>query len=369
MKKLLVIAVALAAVNAQATRARVAALANSPHLVDTATVYNNPADIFALGSDYVNLESGATTSTSLTDGAEGMVVRTMGDTKWGLSLGHDSPNASVGGLRSLGAALGANAGFAFGQQNPIELTYGAKAADMAWAATLVYSNYQDKTPGLAAGTAAKESSMGVRLGARAGNWDAALRLGLTSTVELGDGDKYTGTAAIGANGGYMMDSWYLFGNLSSLGFKTEDNVTGETSKYTATSIAIGAMTEVKKDGSGFFYGASLNNSTSKEDVSGGKMTSMTLPVWIGTEVDAASWLTLRGSITQTLQLMNNTKTENNLGTVTEFSPAGNDTTVNMGAGLKFNKLTLDGSLAGTMAGGQVINANNLLAMVGLTYWY
>jgi hypothetical protein len=154
MKKLLVIAVALAAVNAQATRARVAALANSPHLVDTQTVYTNPADIFALGSDYVTLETGTTNSTTSTDGAEGMVVRSMGDTKWGLSLGHDDADASqwAGGLRN-------TVGFAnIDQQNPIGLTYGAKSGDMGWAATLVYSNYNDKTPGLAAATVIKEST-------------------------------------------------------------------------------------------------------------------------------------------------------------------------------------------------------------------
>ncbi|MCC2678475.1 MAG: hypothetical protein K0R29_1051 [Pseudobdellovibrio sp.] len=364
MKKLLVIAVALAAVNAQATRARVAALANSPHLIDTQTVYNNPADIFALGSDYVNLETGLTNSTTSTDGAEGMVVRSMGDTKWGLSLGHDSMNGSAWGLRGL--AAGANAGFATNQQNPLELTYGAKAADMSWAATLVYSNYQDKVT-TAAATAVKESSMGVRVGARAANWDAALRLGLTSTVETGDGSKYTGTAAIGANGGYMMDSWYLFANILSAGFKTENGAGAETSKFNTTSIALGALTEVKKDGSGFFYGASLNNSTSKEDVGDSKTSSMTLPVWVGVEVDAASWLTLRGSITQTLQLLNNSKSETGGTTTSELAPGANDTVVTAGAGLKFNKITVDGTLQGST--NQQLNGNNLLAMLGMTYWY
>lgn len=365
MKKLLVIAVALAAVNAQATRARVAALASSPHLIDTATVYNNPADVFSLGSDYVNLETGAAAGTAYTTangGAEGMVVRTMGDTKWGLSLGHDSDNASAVGLRGLAPAK-----YAFNQQNPLELTYGAKAADMAWGATLVYSNFQDKTPGLGAAALAKESSMGVRVGARAANWDANLRLGLTSTVELGDGDKYTGTAAIGAKGGYLMDAWYLFGEVTSVGYKAEDNLLGEEEKYTATTISLGAMTEVKKDGSGFFYGARLSNVTTKEDVGDFKENDLKLPLWIGMEVDAASWLTLRGSVTQTLQLLNNEKEETAGATTLEKTPAGNDTTVALGAGLKFNKITLDGTLEAATT--QVYDSDNMLATIGLTYWY
>jgi hypothetical protein len=363
MKKLLVIAVALAAVNAQATRARVAALANSPHLVDTQTVYTNPADIFALGSDYVTLETGTTNSTTSTDGAEGMVVRSMGDTKWGLSLGHDDADASqwAGGLRN-------TVGFAnIDQQNPIGLTYGAKSGDMGWAATLVYSNYNDKTPGLAAATVIKESSLGAKVGARAGNWDAALDLGLTSTVEHFDGAKYTGNAAIMLKGGYMMDQWYLFGDISSAGFKVENAAGTELAKYSTMTVDLGVTTEVKKDGSGMFYGAKLHNMSDKNDTSDTKNTALQLPLWIGLEVDAASWLTLRGSVQQTLQLINNTKTETAGTTTSELSPGGNDTTVTAGAGLKFNKITVDGTLQGST--NQQLNANNMLALLGLTYWY
>ena len=54
MKKLLVVAVALASVNAFASRARVNALANSPHLIDTQTIYGNPADMFYVGGDFVH---------------------------------------------------------------------------------------------------------------------------------------------------------------------------------------------------------------------------------------------------------------------------------------------------------------------------
>lgn len=59
MKKILVVVVALASMNAFATRARVNALGNAPHLIDTQTVYSNPADMMILG-DFVTLESGIT---------------------------------------------------------------------------------------------------------------------------------------------------------------------------------------------------------------------------------------------------------------------------------------------------------------------
>lgn len=361
MKKLLVIAVALAAVNAQATRARVMALGNSPHLVDTQTVYNNPADMFSLGGDYVTLESGATdswTNTTTTEGAnaEGMIVRTMGDAKMGLSLGHQSENASVWGLRPAAAAP-----FNENQQNPVEFSYGAKNGDMNWAGTLVYSNYQDKVADN------KESSMGLRFGARTANWDAGLHLGLTSTVDVAATGKYTGAMALSAHGGYQMDSIYWFGKLATSGFKIENTAGAEQAKYSQTNIEVGAMTSVKKDGSEFFYGAKLAQMDSKESVADDKETSTSLPIWIGVEADAASWLTLRGSVTQTLQLLHNSKDTTGSTTNSEFAPAEGDTTVAFGAGLKFNKVTVDGALLAS--GSQTLNTSSLLTQVGMSYWF
>jgi hypothetical protein len=366
MKKLLVIAIALTAINAQATRARVTALANSPHLIDTQTVYNNPADVHWLG-DYATLESGTTdnftTAQARNANSEGMIVRSMGDAKLGLSLGHNSSNAASWGLRN--AALGVPAGLAKNQQNPLELTYGAKAGDMGWAATLVYSNYVDKTA-----VDAKESSAGVRFGARTGNWDAALRIGLTNTVQTAADGKFTGTTSIGVNGGYMWDQIYFNGEVSTAGFKLENNVGTETGKYNATSIRLGAMTAVKKDGSEFFYGASLAQSTAKEDVSDTKVESLGLPVFIGMEVDAASWLTIRGSVTQTTQLLHNSKTTAAGTTTAETAPGAGDTTVAAGAGLKFNKITVDGTLqANSGATVQQLNGNSFLTQLGMTYMF
>ncbi|MGZ3691606.1 MAG: hypothetical protein ACXVAX_08885 [Pseudobdellovibrio sp.] len=367
MKKLLVIAVALAAVNAQATRARVAALGNSPSLVDTATVYNNPADIFALGGDYVTLESGVTDTFAAPNtvqggNAEGMIVRTMGDAKMGLSLGHEDMNASAWGLRNVPAPLAA---FAVNQQNPLELTYGAKAADMNWAGTLVYSNYDDKKADN------KENSLGVRFGARAANWDAAVRVGLASTVDLGGVGKYTGATAIGVNGGYQMDSIYWVGNVATSGFKVENTAGVEQLKFTGTQYAVGAETTVKKDSTALMYGAKIAMTDTKATAGGSdvKNTSTTLPVWISVEADAASWLTLRGSVTQTV-LIDSTKQETTPvagGTDSEFSPGTNNTTVAFGAGLKFNKVTVDGTLS--TATTQVLNSNSLLTQVGMSYWF
>lgn len=388
MKQLLVIAIALTAINAQASRARVNALGGAAHLVDTATVHNNPADIFALPSDYVVFETGSTTGTAAGGGAanattegsnaEGMIVRSMGDAKLGLSLGHQSNNAASWGLRGLTQATADGLALRANQQNPLELTYGAKAADLAWAGTLVYSNFHNKrsvTDGAAATDIAKESSLGARFGLRASNWDAALRVGLGSNVQLVNGAKSEGNFSAGLNGGYWMENIYLHGAFSTATGKQKDNdaavnPNAELRKVSSESISVGALSTHKKDGSELFYGVQLASSTTKLDDTGvgqTKVTSLTLPLVIGVEVDAASWLTFRGSVTQTT-LINDAKTTTAAGAnLVNSAPGAQNTAVNLGAGLKFNKLTVDGTL--TAAQTQQLNANTLLAQVGATYWF
>jgi hypothetical protein len=362
MKQLLVIAVALASVNAFATRARVNALGNSPHLIDTQTVYGNPADMFFVGGDYVTIETGKTAATSLNDGAEGMVVRSMGDAKMGLSLGHDS-DVALQQRSSVAALFPSKVNYL--QQNPIELTYGMKTGDMAWAGTFVYSNYKSKT-----GINEKEDSMGLRAGLRMGALDAKLGLGLANNYQNDTDGKFKGTLSASIGAGYSMDNLYFNGFFRQAGWKTENAAGTETAKIDYNTIQANVTSSHKKDGSEFFYGAGLANSTTKNSVGDSKTTSLTLPVWMGLEVDAASWAVLRGSITQTV-LINDSKTEAGGTTTAEVSPGANNTVVNVGAGIKFNKITLDGSLEGLSGGTatQQLNGNTLLGSVGMTYMF
>lgn len=362
MKKILVIAVALASVNAFATRARVSSLGNSPHLVDTQTVYSNPADMFELGGDYATIETGKTVATSTEDGAEGMVVRSMGDSKMGLSLGHDSDVSMT--LRGAAAAAFPSQ-VNYHQQNPLELSYGMKAGDMAWAGTLVYSKYQSKT-----GIEEKEDTMGARFGMNMGPMKVMAGLGLANNYENKTDGKFKGTSSISAGFQYQMDTMFFNVGAATAGFKTENAAGTETAKMTAMTIDAKVTSVHKKDGNEFFYGAGLSSSETKESVADTKATSLTMPVWMGFEADANSWLVMRASVTQNV-LIDQSKTTAGATTVSEFSPGANNTVAAVGAGLKFNKVTLDGSLEGLTGGAatQKLNANTLLATVGLSYWF
>lgn len=375
MKQLLVIALALVSTNAFASRARVTSLGNSTHIVDTQSIFLNPAKMFLMG-DFVSLESGKTATnnagtigTNPNDNAEGTLVRSMGDAKWALALGHKSENASMFGLRNmLAATVAANSKFE--QQNPVEFSYGMKSGDMTWAATLVYSNYNDKKNEI------KEDSAGVRFGMLMGAWDIHAGVGLSSNVKDktaagGTGVNFKGTGSYSVYAGYSMENLYTFGEVTLAGAKMESQTSGaELAKVDAQRITLGVVDSNKKDGNEFFYGAKLASFTQKEKVADQKTTTLSLPVIVGLEAEATSWMTLRGSLTQTV-ILSDSKVETGSTVNSEFAPGANNTVAAIGAGLKFNKITVDGSLEGLTGGAanQNLNGNTLLSTVGLTYMF
>lgn len=361
MKKLLTVAIILASTSAYATRARWQALGNSPHINDAATVYSNPADIFML-NDSVTIESGRTNSVlgnDGEDGAEALVIRSMGDAKIALSLGHDDSRTSM----QRNAASGTLTTIV-GQQNPLELTYGMKMGDLAWAGTLVYSNFNNKK------TEVEETTTALKFGVNGSNFDAAVNIGLVDKWTSGTAtarSEFEGKSNVSALGGYWIASdLYAYGEISTGGYEVTSATTGTVvNEVETTTVEIGLINTMKNDGNEFFYGIGLANSETKDSkASDLKETSLYLPVVIGLEADAASWLTLRGSIAQTV-LIQNDKTETNAGTQEELTPGPNSTTFSAGAGLKFGQLMLDGSILAN--GSQVVNGDTLLSTVGLTY--
>jgi hypothetical protein len=236
---------------------------------------------------------------------------------------------------------------------------------MNLAGSLIYSNYNDKV------ASEKESSAGIRLGARGSNWDAKMGIGLLNTYENAAA-KFKGTLGLSAGAGYWMEDMYYNGYVEMAGFKAEDVAGVELRKLDTMTISLGALKSTKKDGNELFYGIGLSSVGTKIDNAGveTKQNSLFLPITLGMEVDAASWLTLRGSVTQST-LIANSKTEVGGTAAAETSPGLNNTVASVGAGLKFNKLTLDGSLQGLTGGAatQPLSGNTLLGQVGVTYLF
>lgn len=360
MKSLLTIAIVIASSTAFATRSRLNALGNAAHLVDQSTVYANPSHIVGLGES-LTLETGATTTSTADANAEGLLIKSFGNAKLGLSLGHKDVNILA--IRTNGATAVSTTATTATQQNPLELTYGTKMGDMSVAGTLVYSNYNDKK------NSVKENVVSLRAGAQTALWTASVDLGLVNKWEdtSANNDEIKGKTNIIVNGGYNVSpELYAFGVVEMKGY-TAKNAGADARDVSETNIEVGAVDSMKKDGNEFFYGASLRSESSKDaKQSDKKVTALKVPVIVGFEADAASWLTLRASVKQTV-LVNDSKEENSTSTTSEYSPGTNNTTFAAGAGLKFNKVTVDGTI---LAGGsQNLNtgSNNLLGQVGLTY--
>ncbi|RYZ84805.1 MAG: hypothetical protein EOP04_17275 [Proteobacteria bacterium] len=363
MKKLMMIAVVtLASASAFASKARLSALsyngsntnglsANAPHLIDTQTIFVNPADLTTMGS-WATFETGSTDATPATTpntapNAEAGFARASGDARWGFYLGH-------GTVASFSREQAAPTIYLI-EENPINLFYAAKMADISWGLGLNYSASDKKTTGV--GALGKQSTTGITGGMRMGPWDASLGLGVVDTAEVGT-NKWTGKMNADLRAGYAMDTWYFYGQYAMTGGKHEVGGAA-TTEYDNNAIRIGAINTTKVDGGEFFWGASyLMDKVEQKVGAGTKTESNLLPVVVGIEADAASWLVLRGSVTQTVLL-------SSVKNATDTRTKANDTTVAAGAGIKFNKFTLDGSLAGSTTG--QINGGSLLANAGLTY--
>lgn len=352
MKKTTMIIAGLMMVSgtAMASKARMTALGNAKHLTDVQTVFGKPANMHDL-SDLVTFEMGDSTLNGAND-AEGGFLRTHGDAKLGFYLGH----AAGSQLFMRGLSNAATTADVIMPENTFHVLYGAKSGDMAWGLDFHYSASDKKT------TKQKQSSMGITLGAQTDMWDASLQMGLGGGAQndftAGAESKFTPTSGMVLAGSYMMDSMKLWAEYTTVGAKTEE-AGAEVFKREDTTTEIGVVNSMKQDANNFFYGASYKMSTENDKLASSKTDSTTLPVLIGAEVDAASWLTLRASVTQNV-LLGSTKT-----TGGESDTIANNTTTAFGAGMKFNKSAFDF----TMATGNTGNFNLDTVGANASYTY
>lgn len=359
MKKLLLIAtMALAATPAMASKARLTALASSAHIGDTRSVISNPGNIMKYG-DWLTFEMGSTVAQNMNTAqsissprAEGGFTRGMGDARFGFYLGNTP----------LWVYEFRQSGYLY-NENPINLMYGAKAGDLDWGVSLLYSNSDVKS------AKTKQSAMGLQAGVvAAAGWSAGLNLGLMNTFKndttAGSEIDFKGTNNIDLSAKYKMDTMTYHAQVYMNGGK---QTTGgaDTKDYKKTEYTVGAVNSMKGEGSDFFYGAKLVMSETKQDVATtSKVNTTSLPVHIGIEGDATSWMVLRASIVQNV-LLGSTKTET--GGVGESDTIANNTAVNGGVGLKFGNLTVDGTLAAATSTTAALDGNSFLANAAMTY--
>ncbi len=98
------------------------------------------------------------------------------------------------------------------------------------------------------------------------------------------------------------------------------------------------------------------------DIEGDKISMTALPVFMGLEYNMNTWAVFRGSVQQNF-LIGSVKD----GTAINTDPDGinSNTTFSGDLGLKYNQLTLDGSLAASNSG--AINGTAFLTNASVTY--
>jgi hypothetical protein len=372
MKKILFVVATMAMMSnvSYASKARMSALANTAALTDTQSIFSNAADVNFV-PEFATFEMGekagsAAAVVDATPNAEGGFLQSSGDAKWGFYLGklESSTNGARAGLFTGSVNASVTAGSFLMQENPINVYYGSKAGDMGWGVGFNYSSSDKKA------TDQKQSLMGLSLGAKTDVWGAYANIGLGSTSQTGN-YKYTGKQGLVLAGSYNVDSMKFYGKQEMFGYDVKNSSTLVTNDSSAITT-VGMTNKWKQDASVVFYGVAYQMTTLNTDSGTAKVKveKTALPVHIGMEVDAASWVTLRGSVSQNLMLGSSKSTVTTSSTSTTTGPdtISQNTTTAAGMGLKFAKSNLDFVMSNTATTG-ILDFDQLGASASYTYLF
>lgn len=448
MKKIIALsALAVLATNtAEASKARLLALgenletAGSLYFSDNRNIFQNAAYIHEY-KDGIYLEWGAQgnqnsaignlnnkADTDTNPQAEGGFLKSHGKYVYGLHIGGESyiTHEARSYLRLRNSE-------AIHQDNQIDLFFGAaESEDFKWGVNVTYSNSKDDSEN------AKQRSASIRLGAMGKKWDGYANVAVMNKAEIAAGgttialppgpitgkDKFEGQLGFELGGSYDLEMFKVFAywrhgdwkqdvdsgiyNLAATSpadVPTGSIYTGKTEFNTdRVRVGLGRETELSERTTLFTkleYVMTKREVKAKGAVKGtANIDDYYVPLTIGLEHDATSWLTLRGSVTQYLVSQQDNSYSSallatqNLGTGEQpvvISPLvlnqfvkgkrtmENTTNVNAGLTLKFGDLSIDGVIGtstgnggftGTKANDDkkgILSLDNLASRVAMTY--
>lgn len=426
MKKLLSMALLLALVSPQAfaTKARLIALGmdeldneGSYYIDDIRNIFLNSAyvndyadnlifewgdaGLFPDNNTAPNNNTYASYDTDENPKAQGGFLKSHGDMVYGVYLGNESNTSSLLKILSSAPVI---AGFPAGEKflntsdNQIDVFFGKSISGVDWGLNLVYTSSEFESEN------SEDSGYAVRLGAKKDVWNAFLNASVggesEKTVLAANNassedvtQKFEGSVGIHLGGGYdvsdegrvyayyKMFGWDQFDSFGDLGLGglagrgQEGTVEGSFDTY-----AVGYGHTVEHDHGTLFTDIHLR----KRDIevkfdNAAKVDELVVPVTVGYEAMATSWLTLRGSVMHNLYGVTKNDNYSSLNPIIaglagnifgadtdgKKSTIRNSTTVNSGASLTFGDLTVDG-LIGTTTDGS-LNFDEVMTRVGTTY--
>ena len=373
MKNLsLILGLMIAASPAFASRARLEALGEgkngSYYINDSRNIFLNPAQIVK-HKKKLWLELGGEPGNTTRDLAEaprgqGGFSNTFGDYTYGVYLNQTSERAI--NIASQANALG---GAFIAADSQAELTFAGEGG-MNWGISLFYAGNNTKSAVPLEKTA---SLFGTRLGIESGSLAVYSTIGIMSSSKVlnATADEIKGKMSVDLAATYGMDNWTWFGKFATFG--SDVALTSVTTEVRTSSFGggFGYTKEWSKTATMF---TRLEADYAKQTVTGLSDTVWwNVPLVIGAEAQALSWLAVRGSIAQSLigQTYSEPTRNNYPGT----------TTVAAGLGATFGDVNIDGLISlGTTTttdipgfgtapttAGNFGFGNNMLSRVALTY--
>ncbi len=385
MKKQLTVALGLAvlATPAFATKARLQALGEdsygSFYVNDNRNIWLNAAQINN-HKDLVTYEFGTenTTDNAETPRGEGGVYKSMGNMTYGLHFGGASNTSN--GLRAAAGVTSAN------ETNNIDAFVGGDAG-LKWGANLGYSKNANENRAAGVSSEALRTRLGVIMGDTQGYANINLinrAKGLNSGSNKFEGDLGYQIGAIHAwNGNSLFADYRSFtaeatnsGTKNDLGFKQlqvgigrVERLNDKTNLFVKASYVNVNAENDRLTGINTTFGTTATScGTGAAAILCEKYKGNSVPVVVGLETDATSWLTLRASIQQTIWGVE--KDKSNERTFAD------STEVNAGASLKFGEFTVDGVIGNDTDGNTTaargtdsgtIRTDSLMSRVAMTY--
>jgi hypothetical protein len=393
MKQQLIVALGLAvlATPAFATKARLQALGEdsygSFYINDNRNIWLNAAQINN-HKDLVTYEFGSTVTTdsAATPRGEGGIYKAMGNMVYGVHFGGASNTAN--GLRAAAGAVNAG-GATANENNNIDVFVGGDAG-MKWGANLGYAKTSAERSN------ASSESMRTRLGVIMGDTQAYANINLINNAKGDSATSPTGASKFVGKLGYQVgvihawDGNSLFADYRQFDGKSEIGGAGKEDLQLKQLLAGIGRVERLNDKSNLFLRANLQWAKASNDRSVNGFTATCnqnsalgckdykttrVPVVVGLETEATSWLTLRGSVGQVIWGTEETKSDERT--------IANSTIINAGATLKFGELSIDGVIGNGDATGNVgataattqgngtptgtLRTDVLMSRVGMTY--
>jgi len=357
MKNLtLVLGLMIIASPAFASSARLNALGEngatgSYYVQDVRNIFLNPAQIVHFKKHFV-LEFSPTDSAT----AQGLFTNTFGDYTYGISLNNNSVRANtlVGFANT---ALAASNNQFLGPDRTIEAFLAGEATDMNWGLSLFYSGNGDRNNTSAytvngtsynlSGATRTSHLFGVRAGVDMNNFAVFTTVGITSNTAIQDANnlEMKGKVSVDVGATYTMDNTVAFAKFTTYGDDAVNVLGAGTTteiRHQDYALGLGHKYEASKSVTLFSRLEADYAKDTRSNTSDAK--SWNVPVAVGAEAQALSWLALRGSVVQSLVGQNEAVSAGGLLVRTNGS-----TSLNAGAGLTFGDVQVDGTLSAAVA--------------------